>query len=49
MNPRLTILLLGALLLANESLGEKGAFEQILDVNLGKGLLQLYFAFNCLK
>jgi len=35
-NP-LSLLVLGGLLLAKGGLGEKGAFERILDVNLGNG------------
>lgn len=31
----LPLLVLGALLVAKEGLSEKGAFEQILEVNLG--------------
>lgn len=38
MNP-LSLLVLGSLLLAEGGLGEKGAFERILDVNLGNGEL----------
>lgn len=38
MNP-LSLLVLGGLLLAEGGLGEKGAFETILDVNLGNGEL----------
>lgn len=37
MNLRLSLLVLGALLLTRRGLAQKGAFEQILDVNLGKG------------
>jgi len=32
-----SLLVIGGLLLARGGLGEKGAFERILDVNLGKG------------
>ena len=38
MNPQLSLLVLCALLLTRRGLAQKGAFEQILDVNLGKGL-----------
>lgn len=34
-----SLFVLGALLLAEGGLGEKGAFERILEVNLGKGKL----------
>lgn len=37
MIPKQSLLLLGILLLATEGALGKGAFEQILDVNLGKG------------
>jgi len=37
MRTQLSLLVIGALLLTKGGLGEKGAFEQILDVNLGKG------------
>lgn len=37
MGPGLSLLILGVLFLVNEGLGQKGAFEQILDVNSGKG------------
>ena len=39
MTPKLSLLVFGAILLAEQSMAEKGAFEQILDVNFGKGLL----------
>lgn len=46
---QLSLLVIGALLLTKRGLGQKGAFEQILDVNLGKdnpesphSLIQLY-------
>jgi len=38
MTPQLLPLLIGAFLLAAEGLAEKGAFEQILEVNFGKDL-----------
>lgn len=37
MTLQLLPLLFGAFLLAAEGLAEKGAFEQILEVNFGKG------------
>lgn len=37
-----SVLVFGALLLAKGGLGEKGAFEKILDINQGKGLFETY-------
>jgi len=49
MRTQLSLLVIGTLLLTKRGIGQKGAFEQILDVNLGKddpesprSLLQLY-------
>lgn len=47
MSPQLYLLVLGALLLTKRGLGQKGAFEQILDVNLGKGwFAAIVFSFT---
>ena len=40
---QLSLLVIGALLLTKRGLGQKGAFEQILDVNLGKGWFAAIF------
>ena len=43
---QLSLVVIGALLLTKRGLTQKGAFEQILDVNLGKGwLAAIYFQF----
>lgn len=46
MSLQLFLLLVGALLLANQGLGEeeKGAFERILEVNLAKGWFVVIFS-----
>ena len=49
MNTRTQLFLsvIGALLLTKRGLGQKGAFEQILDVNLGKGwFAAIYFQLH---
>lgn len=47
MSPQLYLLVLGALLLTKRGLGQKGAFEQILDVNLGQGwFAAIVFSFT---
>ena len=46
MRTQLSLVVIGALLLTKRGLTQKGAFEQILDVNLGKGwLAAIYFQF----
>ncbi len=47
MRTQLSLLVIGVLLLTKRGLGEKGAFEQILDVNLGKGwFTAIHFQFH---
>jgi len=44
MRTQLSLLVIGALLLTKRGFGQKGAFEQILDVNLGKGWYAAIFS-----
>ena len=47
MRTKLSLVVIGALLLTKRGLAQKGAFEQILDVNLGKGwFTAIYFQFH---
>jgi len=47
MRTQLSLLVIGTLLLTKRGIGQKGAFEQILDVNLGKGWFAAFFSSIC--